>query len=144
MLKQFFCSSAHFESRPTVSDPTAATFFWVSPSHLPSGNHVFLHPPRVLFFSPVTSTFHEASLRSQILQACESSRTQALAPAPPRSKHRRLVGIAPLLPRMPADPPLGLKKTDEPLVVDRIDVAHGHMEGDIALSAAVLIDQEPR
>jgi hypothetical protein len=29
---------------------------------------------------------------------------------------------------------------DEPPVLDRIGVAHGHMEGDIALSAALLID----
>jgi hypothetical protein len=32
---------------------------------------------------------------------------------------------------------------DEPPVLDIIDVAHGHMEGDIALSAAFLVDQEP-
>jgi hypothetical protein len=31
-------------------------------------------------------------------------------------------------------------QADEPPVLDRIDVAHGHMEGDVVLSAALLID----
>jgi hypothetical protein len=35
-------------------------------------------------------------------------------------------------------------QADEPLVLDRIRAAHGHMEGDIALTAALLVDQEPQ
>jgi hypothetical protein len=35
-------------------------------------------------------------------------------------------------------------QADEPPVLDRIGAAHDHMEGDIALSATVLVDQEPR
>jgi hypothetical protein len=34
-------------------------------------------------------------------------------------------------------------QVDEPLVLDRIRAAHSHMEGDVALTIALLIDQEP-
>jgi hypothetical protein len=109
MLRKLFCSNAHFESRSFFSHPRVYGVFIFFPSHLPPAAMFFLHSPPdevLLFFSPVTSTFHEASLQSQILQACESSRIQALAPVPPRSMCCRLAGTAPPPPRTHVDPPI--------------------------------------
>jgi hypothetical protein len=144
MLMKLFCSNEHFESEPFFPHPTLCGDFTFFPSHLPSPYFFFAFPPRrgaPLLLSrnehlPRSFTMKPNPPGMRIKQEPGSSVGASQVQSPSPCWHYAAASQDAC---RSVDPPLGLMQADEPPVLDRIGAAHGHMEGDVAVTPRVMV-----